>query len=455
MEAITLLELNSRIKQVLKQHLPTVIWVTAEITELQLNRSGHCYLQLVDKRETDENPLATARATIWAFTFRTLQPYFETVAGRPLAKGMKVMLQVEVVFHELYGYSLNVKDIDPTYTIGDLERKRKEILLRLEKEGILHMNHSMEFPLLPKNIAVISSPTAAGLGDFMNQLENNPYHFRFQVKLFPAVMQGERTTESIIAALEQIYRYEEIFDAVVIIRGGGSQTDLSSFDTYDLAAHVAQFPLPVIAGIGHERDETLVDQVAFLRIKTPTAAATYLIDCFLKLENLLTNWQNDVALEVQERLNQEHKRQLMLATTCKQAVERFLTDRMTRFQWISQKIEHLAEKYTQNRLHTLEHLVQRLEKNVALLLERKRGQIAVLKGGIQQKTEQVLVKNKRSLELAHHTMKLVDPRSVLERGYTITRYQGKTVKHLTDLKAGDLLETETYEGVIKSEVKTL
>ena len=274
MEAISLLELNSRVKQVLKQQFSETVWVTAEITELQLNRSGHCYLQLVDKREADDSVLATARATIWAFTFRTLQPYFETTTGRQLGKGMKVMLLVEVVFHELYGYSLNVKDIDPTYTVGDLERKRKEILKQLEQEGIIDMNRELEFPQLPKTIAVISSPTAAGYGDFMNQLEQNAYGFQFQVKLFPAVMQGEQTTASVIAALERIYEYEELFDLVVLIRGGGSQTDLGSFDSYDLAAHVAQFPLPVLSGIGHERDETIVDRVAHLRVKTPTAAAT-------------------------------------------------------------------------------------------------------------------------------------------------------------------------------------
>ena len=241
MQAVTLYELNNRIKDVLKHGFPETVWITAEITEIQRNRSGHCYLQLADKREGDDNIIATARATIWAFTFRTLQPYFETTTGRALSKGMRVMLLVEVVFHELYGYSLNVRDIDPTYTIGDLERKKQEILKQLETEGIINMNRELPFPLLPKNVAVISSPTAAGFGDFMNQLMNNPYHYQFHVHLFPAVMQGDKTTESVIAALEKIYEYESVFDVVVLIRGGGSQTDLSSFDTYDMAAHVAQF----------------------------------------------------------------------------------------------------------------------------------------------------------------------------------------------------------------------
>lgn len=257
MEAISLYELNNRIKQTLKASFADSVWITAEITEVQLNRSGHCYLQLADKREQEDSIVATARGTIWAFTFRTLRPYFETTTGRQLEKGMKVLLNVEVVFHELYGYSLNIRDIDPTYTIGDLERKKREILAQLEADGVIDMNRELEFPVLPKTIAVISSPTAAGLGDFMNQLQTNPYGYRFQVKLFPAIMQGDKTTDSVIAALERIYEYESVFDVVVIIRGGGSQTDLGCFDSYEMAANIAQFPLPVIAGIGHERDETI------------------------------------------------------------------------------------------------------------------------------------------------------------------------------------------------------
>lgn len=454
MEAISLLELNSRVKQVLKQQLCEAVWITAEITELQLNRSGHCYLQLVDKRETDESILATARATIWAFTFRTLQPYFETTTGRRLAKGMKVMLLVEVVFHELYGYSLNVKDIDPTYTVGDLERKRKEILKQLEQEGIIDMNRELEFPILPKTIAVISSPTAAGYGDFMNQLEQNTYGFRFHVKLFPAVMQGEQTTVSIIAALEQIFAHEELFDVVVLIRGGGSQTDLGSFDSYELAANVAQFPLPIIAGIGHERDETIVDRVAHLRVKTPTAAAVHLIDCFLEQENQLLEWQHDFMLGVQEILNQEQKHQMVLASECKRAVQNILTTQQAHLKILSQQVNHGAERYTERRLQDIEQLTRRMEGRVALLMERNRGQLALLHGRIQQKTGQIFSENSRRLELAARTMKLVDPKNVLERGYSITRHYGKTVKHLADLRPGDLLETETIEGIIRSEVQS-
>lgn len=452
MEAISLYELNSRIKQVLKRDFKESVWITAEITEIQFNHSGHCYLQLADKRESDESIVATARGTIWAFTFRTLRPYFETTTGRALAKGLKVMLNVEVVFHELYGYSLNVRDIDPTYTVGDLERRRREILKRLEAEGVIDMNRELEFPLLPKTIAVISSPTAAGFGDFMNHLEKNPYGYRFQVKLFPAVMQGEKTTESVIAALERIYAYETLFDVVVIIRGGGSQTDLGCFDSYEMAANIAQFPLPVIAGIGHERDETIVDRVAHIRVKTPTAAAAYLIECFQEQENGLLSMQQDFTLGIQEVLGRERQRQLLAASEFKRSVQAVLSGNVTRLKLLSRGVEHASEAYVRNRRHDFEQLKNRLGAKISLLSEKQKNRLVLVSGAVRQGVRRMLVDRGRQLELADNTVRLVDPRKVLARGYSITRFKGKAIKGIGELKPGDCLETETAEGIVRSEV---
>lgn len=218
MEPIGLYQLNNLVKQTLKESFTEGILIVAEIADIKENRSGHCYIELVEKREEDDAIIATARATIWAFTYRLLKPYFETTTGKSLQRGMKVLVRVEVVFHEVYGYSLNIRDIDPTFTIGDVERKRKEILDRLEQEGVIHMNRELELSPLPKVIAVISSPTAAGYGDFVDQLHRNPFGYAFHTKLFPAVMQGENTTASVIAALERVYEYDSLFDVVVIDR---------------------------------------------------------------------------------------------------------------------------------------------------------------------------------------------------------------------------------------------
>lgn len=410
-------------------------------------------MQLADKREADESIVATARGTIWAFTFRTLRPYFETMTGRSLSKGMKVMLNVEVVYHELYGYSLNVRDIDPTYTVGDLERKRREILGQLEEEGIINMNRELEFPLLPKTIAVISSPTAAGFGDFMNQLERNPYGFRFHVKLFPAIMQGDKATESVIAALDRIYAYENLFDVVVIIRGGGSQTDLGCFDSYDMAANVAQFPLPVIAGIGHERDETIVDRVAHLRVKTPTAAAAYLIELFQEQESGLVALRHDFMTGIQDVLSQERNRQLLVVSEFKRSVQIVLSGNVTRMKLLFRHVEHASEIYIRNRLYYFEQLKNRLNSKIALLSEKQKSRIQLVSGVVRQRIQHILTAYGRRLDLAENTVKLADPGKVLARGYSITRLNGKAIKNAVVLKSGDCLETELAEGIVKSEVK--
>ncbi len=452
MQAVTLYELNTQIKGFLKREFSEAIWVIAEITEIQQNRSGHCYLQLADKRDEDDRIIATARATIWAFTFHTLQPYFETTTGHALRKGIRVMLLVEVVFHELYGYSLNVRDIDPTYTIGDLEYKKQEILKQLEQEGIINMNRELPFPLLPKNIAVISSPTAAGLDDFMNQLINNSYHYRFHVHLFPAVMQGDKTTESVIAALDKIYEYESFFDVVVLIRGGGSQTDLSSFDTYDMAANIAQFPLPVISGIGHERDETIVDRVAHLRVKTPTAAAVFLIDVFHEQEENLLELQVDFVNEIQDLLHEEKTRLLKIVADFKGLLSSLLIDKKTGLQMISQRVGYVSAAFIAQHSHNLAQISTHLENRVTLGFTKQKNQLNVVGRNVQQYALATLAEHRRRLDLVVNTVKYVDPRNVLKRGYSITRLNSKVVKDITELSSGDCLETQLIGGYVKSVV---
>lgn len=433
MTPIGLYQLNTLVKQELKNRFPDTFLVVAEIADVKENRSGHCYLELVEKREGDDAVIATARATIWAFTYRMLKPYFETTTGKSLQRGIKVLVSVEIVFHELYGYSLNVKNIDPTFTVGDLERKRKEIIDRLTQEGVIDMNRELELPMLPKTIAVISSPTAAGYGDFVDQLHRNVYGYAFHTKLFPAVMQGEKTTESIIAALERIYEYESLFDVVVIIRGGGSQTDLGSFDSYDLAANVAQFPIPVLAGIGHERDETIVDRVAYRSVKTPTAAAAFLIERFNEAEGRLEAAKDSLMREAKRILQDEKTRQVVKITELKQFTRLFLEGQENYLELASSRVDHASKLFIGNRVNYLEQLKTRLSGKVA----------------------EILTANRYFLELAETKMKYADPKNILEKGFSITRVNGKAVRDSVLVQEGDILETELFKGVIRSEVKDL
>ena len=455
MEAIGLYQLNSLVKRELKNRFPDSFLVIAEIADVKENRSGHCYLELVEKREEDDAVIATARATIWAFTYRMLKPYFETTTGKSLQKGIKVLVRVEVVFHELYGYSLNIKDIDPTFTIGDLERKRKEIIDRLTQEGMIDMNRELEFPMLPKTVAIISSPTAAGYGDFVEQLHHNAYGYAFHTKLFPAIMQGEKTTESIIAALEKIYEYESFFDVVVIIRGGGSQTDLGSFDSYELAANVAQFPIPILAGIGHERDETIVDRVAYRSVKTPTAAAAFLIECFNEVNGVLEEAKETLVRETRRILQEEKARQMVRITEFKQFTRLFLEGQANNLTLASRRVEHASRLLVQDRINGLGQLKMKVEGKIGALLERQRSRLEDMQKAVINKMIELFTANRYFLELAETKMKYVNPKNILEKGFSITRVNGKAVRETDGVKKGDVLETELFRGVIRSEIKDI
>jgi exodeoxyribonuclease VII large subunit len=264
---ITLFQLNTTIRDTLKTYVRDSYWVVAEIAQVKENFNGHCYLELFEKDQASDRIIAQAKATIWATTYRMLKPYFETSTSRKFSSGLKVLICVKVDFHEVFGLSLNITDIDPTYTLGDLALKKAETIRQLKEENVFDMNHELELALVPQRIAIISSKTAAGFTDFITHILSNPFQYKFELCLFPASMQGDKAEESIISALEQINEAESLFDAVVIIRGGGSQTDLSCFDNYWLATHIAQFPLPVLTGIGHEQDDSVVDMVAHTRLK--------------------------------------------------------------------------------------------------------------------------------------------------------------------------------------------
>ena len=326
--------------------MPNEYWVEAEVAECREAR-GHCYLELIEKDEQTATPIAKASAKCWASKWAVVKPYFERTTGQRLVAGMKVLLKVYPQFHEAFGFSWIVTDIDPTYTLGDMARQRQEIIRQLKAEGVFDLQKELTLPLFCQRIAVISSETAAGYGDFCHQLSNNPYGFQFQTWLFPAVMQGEEVERSIINALTRIY--DQPFDCVVIIRGGGATSDLSGFDTLALAEHVANFPIPIITGIGHERDECILDMVSHIRVKTPTAAAALLIE---HLKGVL-----DAIEGAQERITRAAQQQLA-------AVGYQLTA-------LEQRIPLLLERRFTNALHQLQLIEERVKGlDPQLLLSR-------------------------------------------------------------------------------------
>ena len=305
---LSLYSLNSLVRSAISDALPLRYWVTGELSEVRETPAGHCYIELVQHDEETQEIVAKARGTVWSRTYSLLRPYFLEETGQPFAAGLKVLLQVSVNFHELYGFTLDVCDIEPAYTIGDIARQRQLIIKRLTDEGVIGLNKELEFPLLPQRVAVISSATAAGYGDFCDQLLNNRYGFVFYPRLFPAPMQGNGAEQGVIAALDTIAGDIDNWDVVVIIRGGGATSELGCFDTYDLANNCAQFPLPIITGIGHLRDESILDIVAHTSAKTPTAAAEFLIHAMLANEATLTELQNSIATAVARRIEDEKRR---------------------------------------------------------------------------------------------------------------------------------------------------
>ena len=333
---ITLFELNRLVREAIEIEMPDEYWVEAEVAECREAR-GHCYLELIEKDEQTATPIAKASAKCWASKWAVVRPYFERTTGQRLVAGMKVLLKVYPQFHEAFGFSWIVTDIDPTYTLGDMARQRQAIIRQLKAEGVFDLQKELTLPLFCQRIAVISSETAAGYGDFCHQLDNNPYGFQFETHLFPAIMQGEEVEGSVINALTRIY--DQPFDCVVIIRGGGATSDLSGFDTLALAEHVANFPIPIITGIGHERDECILDMVSHIRVKTPTAAAVLLIE---HLKGVLDGVEG-----AQERITRAAQQQLA-------AVGYQLTA-------LEQRIPLLVERRITNAFHQLELMAEKLK----------------------------------------------------------------------------------------------
>ena len=468
---ITLLELNRLVREVIECEMPNEYWVEAELSECRESR-GHCYMELVQYEESPSampdagavgasgafggsgafgasrafgsssglsgrtaTPLAKASAKCWASKWTLIRPGFERTTGQRLHAGMKVLLKVYAQFHEAYGFSWIVTDIDPTYTLGDMARKRQEIIRQLKAEGVFDLQKGLRLPLFCQRIAIISSETAAGYGDFCNQLADNPYGFRFETRLFPATMQGEGVEQSIITALERIYAATQAdgsFDAVVIIRGGGATSDMSGFDTLALAENVANFPIPIITGIGHDRDESILDMVSHTRVKTPTAAAAFLIDHLKTVLDAINDAQDRLAHAAQQKLITYHSALNTLAET----LPRIFTTVRTRHEARLDALNSRIIATVRQSLITRQSKISAFEERLPILLDRR------------------LMAEKHRLQLIEEKAKSLDPALLLRRGFSITLKDGHALRDAAALRPGDEIETRLANGTVKSKVIT-
>jgi exodeoxyribonuclease VII large subunit len=408
MVSITLSELAERVKQVVSMSFDAPVWLRAEVAELRENANGHCYLEFIEKDSNSDNVVARMKATIWSTSWRMLKPYFESVTGQSIRVGMNLLVAVSVEFQQLYGLSLNVRDIDPAFTVGELAARRVQIIRQLEADGVLDMNRSLPFPERPQRIAVISSATAAGYEDFCNQLNSEISGYAFYTHLFPSIMQGEQAENSIIASLDKIYENADLFDVVVIIRGGGASTDLNCFDSYNLALNCAQFPLPVITGIGHQRDTTVLDLVANTSVKTPTAVAALLTEKMQETESKVLSVAENIFSLINEKIATENRK-------------------IDNFKWQMKSL--LSSKI--NRKHVM------LQKQV---------------GTLKMLTKSIIQHRQNWLNLIEKSIESHSPAFLLKHGYSISTFAGKRITSVKQVTKGNIIRTYVHDGDFESEV---
>lgn len=449
-QALTLFELNSLVHAVLKHTLAPSYWLKAEISELRVASNGHCYLELVQKDERSGSLRAKARANIWRNNYVMLSRLFERATGQTLAAGIKVLVEVEVSFHELYGYSLQILDIDPTYTLGDLAQRRAAILCQLEEDGVIDLNKELTLPRVVSRIAIISSATAAGYGDFCNQLQQSGY--AFTTKLFAATMQGDRVEESVIAALNAIAAEQDRWDVVVIIRGGGAVTDLGGFDSYLLAANVAQFPLPVLTGIGHERDDTIIDRVAHTRFKTPTAVAAFLIENRAGETALLDDLRQRLIAAVQRQLQDDRAGLDRLVQDLRLAAVRNTTAQRQRFEAMAHSYQLAATRFVSRQRQQQALLGAKLRVLAQTSLDREAARRDALFQRLRSLPPQWLHREDERLANLARSIRLAGPERILALGFTITLRDGRPVSRADELRQGDLLVTRFADGQRQSVV---
>ncbi|MGD0755410.1 MAG: exodeoxyribonuclease VII large subunit [Bacteroidales bacterium] len=451
-EKVTLTELQLIIRDSLYLAMPDVYWVMAEISELKENNAGHCYLELIEKHPDEKNVRARIKAIIWSNRYRFLKAFFENITGESLREGLKILVKTKVDYHELYGLSLIISDIDPAFTIGEMAMKRQLVIKKLEHEGVFSMNKEITFPAIPQRIAVISSKNAAGYSDFINQLKSNSFGYVFYTALIEASLQGTETEQSVISALDKIALKSHLFDLVVIIRGGGSQSDLSWFDSYNIAYYVTQFPLPVITGIGHDKDVSVTDMVANRALKTPTAVADFIIDSVAGTENHIIEISSEIIAaskiiieKNKNRIELSGNKLFPLARIMMSVVKDKLSAEIIEIINIGKEKIIRAGLIPANQGSKLSSALKSYYSGKDMTFRRNSQRLI---------TDSIncLSANNLILNGLANKLQLLNPENILQRGFSITSIDGRILKNFDLIKKDDLIDTQLYEGTLRSKV---
>ena len=451
-EKLSLTELQLIIRDSLYLSLPQMFWVAAEISEITVNSSGHCYLELVEKHRDEKNIRARIRGIIWNSRFSFISSFFENITGETLKGGLKILVKAKIEYHEIYGLSLVINDIDPAFTLGELALKRQLIIKRLEEEGVFSMNRELDFPILPQRIAVISSKNAAGYTDFINHLTGNGFGYVFYTALIETPMQGTETEQGIISALDKIAVQAGFFDLVVIIRGGGSQTDLSWFDSYGIAYHITQFPLPVVTGIGHEKDLSVTDMVANKSLKTPTAVADFLIDCMAAAEEELNKMSSSIRDTVRIIIEENRNRIETFSIKLLPLARIMISARREKLSGKVLELTRIGREHTFRSGVITANLLSRLLSSVKIFSSDRMKSLETSSQNLIAYASNTINNNKNRLTGFGSTLNILNPENVLRRGYTITSFNGKILKSSDQLKIDDIIDTRFTDSNIGSKV---
>ena len=451
-EKISLTELQLMIRDSLYLSLPGFYWVIAEISEIKENYAGHCYLELIEKDPDEKNIRSRLKAIIWSSRYGFVKSFFENFTGESLRAGIKILVKAKIEYHEIYGLSLVITDIDPSYTMGEMAARRQQILKKLEEEGVVNLNKELDFPWVPRRIAVISSRNAAGYTDFIKHLTGNIFGYKFYTWLAETPMQGNETEEGVISALDKIAENIGLFDVVAIIRGGGSQTDLSWFDNYNIAFYITQYPIPVITGIGHEKDLSVTDIVAHKALKTPTAVADFLIECMISAEDHLTDLSSEIAERSKlifdmsrQKLDGYRLKLIPLARVMISEIKEQLSGSIIDMINIGKGFILKAGLLPANHK-------TRLVPAARSFLVLNDSELARKKGNLINASVSLISRFNNKVAQSESLLKILDPVNVLKRGFTITSLNGQILKSFSQVRIDDLISTKFCDGEVGSKV---
>ncbi|WP_234110690.1 exodeoxyribonuclease VII large subunit [Chryseobacterium sp. R2A-55] len=449
----TLSQVTASIKKTLEARYHSEYWISAEMNKLNYySHSGHCYPELLEKK--DGKVVAEMRSMLWKSNYDRINKRFEEVLKTPLSDGLKILFLAKITFHPTSGVQLQIMDIDPSYTLGDLQREKNETIDRLKSEQVFDLNRRKVLPILPQRIAIISANTSKGLGDFLKIIDENPWNYRFFHMLFPAYLQGEKAITSIVEKLQTIRKVIHHFDAVAIIRGGGGDVGLTTFNHYDISQAIANFPIPVITGIGHSTNETVAELVAYYNAITPTKTGEFLLQKFRDFDAVVSGSQNSMVDFSRMLLNNQNEKLQISGRFLKSGTGKLVEKNKGKIISVSQKVSHQTRTNLTIHHNSLNATVSKMQSVSNSVLSRNNWMMTDFSGKIISSTKRFLGNEDQKVEQIQKNINILDPINTLKRGFSITRFDGAAITSSGTVSIGDDVEINLFRGKINAKINS-